>query len=220
MITLAIDTSSQTASAALLDGYITLAESTAARLRTHSETLMPMIAHLFELTAMRLEDIDCIACSSGPGSFTGLRIGAACAKGLALAAEKPLIAVPTLDAMAYTMVCADAWVAPMLDARRGQVYTALYAPGGKRETDYLAEPIENILDMLKDKGRVICLGDGAEANRERIAPHTIAPQAYLRASAVGAVALSLEKRGESDFSLLYIRKPQAQREREERKCSQ
>ena len=249
---LALDTSGTSASAALMDEYIILAESsvTLADLRgagrkTHSETLMPIVDSLFEITGMTLSDIDYIACTCGPGSFTGLRIGAATAKGLAFASEKPLIAVPTLDAMAYTvtnLAVPGTWVIPMMDARRGQAYSAFYHVRGDlsihQSTDYLAEAVSDLLQMIKEQilgqslqgCHIIFLGDGADANQDRIRSETwpegitvtFAPPCHNRprAACVGAQAINMIKRGhhvstgESEFSLLYIRKPQAQRERE------
>ena len=235
MIILAIDTSSTTASVALIDNFtvmgessVTLADLKAKNRKTHSQTLMPMIAGLFEIVGITIEEIDKIACTCGPGSFTGLRIGAATAKGLSFASGKPLIAVPTLDAMAYNVLSIaepDAWVIPMMDARRAQVYTALYHKG-ERVTDYLALPIEEVLAMLtasaKPGSRLIFLGDGAEANRDTITSLVqsaiFAPPCHTRprAACVGAVAITMKPVDKSEFSLLYIRKPQAEREKEER----
>ena len=223
---LAIDTSGTTASAAIMNQYIILAESsvTLADLRgagrkTHSETLMPMIDRLFEITDMAVSDMDYIACTCGPGSFTGLRIGAATAKGLAFAADKPLVAVPTLDAIAYTvtgLAAAGTWVVPMMDARRGQAYSAFYRMGEDlllhRMTDYLAEDIYDLHEMLKaqapEGSHIIFLGNSDAAPRNT----------YPRASCVGTRAFEMiadgQYKNESEFSLLYIRKPQAERERE------
>ena len=94
---------------------------------THSQTLMPMLEHMMSLAAIGLSSVDYIAVASGPGSFTGLRIGASCAKGLAFALEKQVVPVPTLDAMAYQMAGVQGLVCPMTDARRSQVYTGVYA---------------------------------------------------------------------------------------------
>ena len=231
MIILALDTSSTTAGAALVDENMVLAESSVsltnlrvpAKRKTHSETIMPMVDMLFKMTGMTLSDVDRIACTCGPGSFTGLRIGAACAKGLAYAEKKPLIAVPTLDAMAYTVGSLAAWAVPMLDARRGQVYSALYYKS-KRMSDYLAEPVEDVLKKLKqqanDSSQIIFLGDGAAAHRDCVGAIAPVSHNYLRAANVGALALTMPTADEKDFSMLYIRKPQAQREREAReKCS-
>jgi len=257
MIILAIDTSGNSAGVALVqstsDNYITLAECFYSRStikgshkpsgKTHSETLMPMVSHVFELAGFKLADVDCIAATCGPGSFTGLRIGAATAKGLAYSAKKPLIAVPTLDALAYnaTSIASAVYVIPMLDARREQAYSAVYC--GKRLTGYLAEPVEEIINILythsKDGGHAIFLGDGAQNHRESITNQlTMHNQAsdsvamtfsfascvhnQVRASHVGIIALQMFEDeayippSEADFSLMYLRKPQAQREREER----
>ena len=245
---LAIDSSGTSASAAIIadsplpKGYIVIAESsvTLADLRagnekrkTHSETLMPMINRLFDISSTSIKDIDYIACTCGPGSFTGLRIGAAIAKGLAFAAEKPLIAVPTLDVMAYTvegLFPEHTWIVPIMDARRGQVYSAFYCEG-KRCFDYFALSIEELLDKLKklsENSKIVFLGDGLSANFDYIANEVrqwqkdkdiiFAPPAYNRVQAVyaGAKAFNIcdDAADESEFSLLYIRKPQAQRERE------
>ena len=225
MIVLAMDTSGKTAGAALVDENTVFAELSVnlANRMTHSEVIMPMVEMMFKMTGITLDDVDRIACTCGPGSFTGLRIGAACAKGLAYAAKKPLAAVPTLDAMAYAAGNLAVWVVPMLDARRGHVYSALYYKN-KRMSDYLAEPVENVLEKLKlltdENSQVIFFGDGAVTYKEHM--KTIAPVSsnYLRAANVGSLALNMPAGDEKDFSLLYIRKPQAQREREEReRCS-
>ena len=246
MVILALDASGTTASVALVSEHIVIAESsvTLADLKgtgrkTHSETLMPMIDQLFEISGMCLKDIDYIACTCGPGSFTGLRIGAATAKGLSFASGKPLIAVPTLDAMAYTVkdiAPPSAWVVPMMDARRGQVYSAIYRECSLL-TEYLAEPVEVILSLLKEQmvregqniSPIIFIGDGAICHKELIqgkmaecetAGYTLSFLHRPRGASVGLKALEMAKAGqfadESEFSLLYIRKPQAQRELEER----
>ena len=104
---------------------------------THSQTLMPMLETMKELAGIDLKEIDYVAVASGPGSFTGLRIGASAAKGLAFALEKPVVPVPTLDAMAYQMAGVQGLVCPMMDARRQQVYTGVYC---FEEKDTSAEP--------------------------------------------------------------------------------
>jgi len=201
MTILALDTSGTSASAAIVNEYIIMAEFsvTLANIKgdgrkTHSETLMPMINQLFEVSGIKLDSIDRIACTCGPGSFTGLRIGASIAKGLAFATSKPLIAVPTLDAMAYDVECE--FVVPMMDARRGQVYSAIYQ-NGRRVSDYMALPKEELIAKVDSK-------------------KTAFIETPAHASAVGAIAQTMPDAHESDFSLMYIRKPQAEREREER----
>lgn len=198
--------------------------------KTHSEVLMPLVNHLLTTTGISLPEVDFIACTNGPGSFTGLRIGAAAAKGLALGAGKPLIPVPTLDALAYNTgnnAAPGTIIVPLLDARRGQVYTALYrydADVLNRITDYLAEPFSETLARLEEavqstRAPVIFLGDGVPVHSETIQnsglPFFFAPlhDNRQRAAAVGARAMALAATGfygtEADFTLLYVRKPQA-----------
>lgn len=123
---LAIDTSGQTASAALIEDEKLIGEFTQNDKLTHSQTILPMVAEICEKTNTDPKDVDYIACAVGPGSFTGLRIGAATAKGLCLGLNKPLLAVPTLDALAYHMFMTGAIVCPIMDARRQQVYACFY----------------------------------------------------------------------------------------------
>ena len=123
---LGIESSSLVASVAIVEDGVTMAEYTANFKKTHSQTLLPMIASMTELLGIELSTVDAIAVSGGPGSFTGLRIGSATAKGLGLALNKPLIHVPTLDATAYNLYGAGALICPIMDARRNQVYTGIY----------------------------------------------------------------------------------------------
>ena len=122
---LGIESSSLVASVAILDGDTITAEYTVNHKKTHSQTLLPMLDEIVRMTEQNLEDLDAIAVSGGPGSFTGLRIGSATAKGLGLALEKPLIHVPTLDAMAYNLYGCGERICPIMDASRGQVYLSL-----------------------------------------------------------------------------------------------
>jgi len=176
---------------------VTLASLKGEGRKTHSETIMPMINQLFEVSGVKLDSIDRIACTCGPGSFTGLRIGASIAKGLAFATSKPLIAVPTLDAMAYNILNPRVkFVVPMMDARRGQVYSAIYQDG-QRISDYMALPKEELFGMV-DSSKTAFI------------------ESPVSASNVGAMAQNMPDAQEADFALMYMRKPQAEREREER----
>ena len=192
---LAIDTSGQQAGAAIMDEYITIGEiminaQSGPKTWHHSEILMPAIERLFTLSGLALADMDYIAYTAGPGSFTGLRIGAATALGLARGINKPAIAVPTLDALAYNVLCTmpanneesgepSGLVIPLMDARRGQVYAAIYqlAPSGglTRLTDYFAASIEETLVQVNNFNNkslpTIYLGDGADANKTTILSH-------------------------------------------------
>ena len=126
MILLAIESSSLVASIAIMSDDTLLGEYTTNFKKTHSQTLLPMMNELVQMTGISMADVDAIVISGGPGSFTGLRIGAATAKGLGLALEKPLVNVPTVDAIAYNLYGTDQIICPMMDARRQQVYTGLY----------------------------------------------------------------------------------------------
>ena len=149
---LGIESSSLVASAAIYEDGITMAEYTVDFKMTHSQTLLPMIDEMVKLVGIDLNTIDAIAVSGGPGSFTGLRIGSATAKGLGLALNKPLIHVPTLDATAYNLFGASGLICPIMDARRNQVYTGIYRFEKKFETVMdqdamdMGELIENPVD--------------------------------------------------------------------------
>jgi len=229
MKTLAIDASGMTASVAIVDEEHTLGEISTHFKKNHAETLMPMISQLTELLGINLCEMDFISCAAGPGSFTGLRIGAATAKAIAYAHSVPIAPVPTLDALAYNALARDGLIIPLMDARRNQVYTAFYkwrdeaAP--VRITGECAVGIEEALKRAAGyDGGAFFIGDGAQAYSEiiiRSGLGALAPS-YIkqRASAVGAVGIVMAKNGSTvtsgAFVPYYLRKPQAEREREER----
>ena len=123
---LGIDSSGMVASVAIIQDDVIKAEYTMNHKKTHSETLLPMIDEIVKTSEIRLEELDAIAIAAGPGSFTGLRIGAATAKGLAMAIDKPIIPVKTCEGLAFNMWGADGLIVPMIDARRNQVYIILF----------------------------------------------------------------------------------------------
>ena len=123
---LALDSSGLVASAAIVAEDVTIAEYTVNHKKTHSQTLLPMLDEIRRMTELDLSTIDAIAIACGPGSFTGLRIGAATAKGLGLALNIPIIPVPTVDSLAYNLYGSEKIICPLMDARRNQVYTGLY----------------------------------------------------------------------------------------------
>ena len=237
MTLLSLDTSGPTASAALFDDEKAVAQASVAGSKKHAEILMPMIEKLLDLSGFSLHNLDLIACTSGPGSFTGLRIGAACAKGLAYALNIPVAAVPTLDAMAYNAVtynvCAlyvpGTVLIPMMDARRGQVYTAFYEfkRGSVRKlTDDMAMSIQEVLEESAKYGReALFLGDGAVIYADEILASglicgVIPPHVQNTAVSAGLIGMKMADEGKlvscADFALTYLRKPQAERERAER----
>ena len=135
MRVLAIDSSGLTATVAIVEDDTTIAEFTINYKKTHSQTLLPMIDEMVKMVEADLNTIDAIAVAGGPGSFTGLRIGSATAKGLGLALGKPLIHIPTADAMAYSIYGCEDIICPIMDARRNQVYTGIYSFVPKKESE-------------------------------------------------------------------------------------
>lgn len=161
---LALETSTPAGGAALLDGGRLVGESRLNIALTHSERLMAVVDRLLQDCGWEARHLDALAVSIGPGSFTGLRVGVATAKGLALALDLPAAPVPTLDALAATLPFADAPVCPLLDARKGEVYVSLYrwsGAGMARQWDYLALPPAEAATRLE--APVIVLGDGVAA---------------------------------------------------------
>ncbi|HIV24977.1 MAG TPA: tRNA (adenosine(37)-N6)-threonylcarbamoyltransferase complex dimerization subunit type 1 TsaB [Candidatus Scatomonas pullistercoris] len=225
---LAIDSSGLVASAAVLEDGLLLAEYTVNYKKTHSQTLLPMIDEISRMLELDLNSLDAIAVAGGPGSFTGLRIGSATAKGLGLALDKPLISVPTVDALAYNFCGTERLICPMMDARRSQVYTGLYRFRGEEFQVVLpqrAEGVEKMAERLNQMGEsVILLGDGAAVYENRLkellaVPWIMAP-AHLnrqRAGAVGALAEKYFAEGRlqtaAEHRPEYLRMSQAERER-------
>lgn len=226
---LALDTSALVASAAITENGKVLAEYTLNYKLTHSQTIMPMIDEIVKMTETDLNTIDYIACSSGPGSFTGLRIGAATAKGLAHGLNKPIVAVPTLETLAYNIFGTDKFICPIMDARRKQVYNAVYVPEGKKLDVILEEDtriIDDVLDYVKDVDcDVIFVGDAVSLYKDKIAEldnAIIAPAScnMQRAACVAALAEVYIEEGKymngAEFAPEYLRKSQAERELEEK----
>ncbi len=201
---LALDSSGLVASVAVVENDTLLAEYTVNYKKTHSQTLLPMLDEISNMTELDLSTIDAIAVAGGPGSFTGLRIGSATAKGLGLALEKPLISIPTTAAIAYNIWDTNKFVCPIMDARRNQVYTGVYCYTDHRldtvwEQDTMS--IEALAEGLN------CLDHEAHVNRQR-------------ADAVAALAEVYYKEGKiqtaEEHEPEYLRKSQAERERAER----
>ena len=231
MRVLAIDSSGLTATVGIVEDTQTIAEYTVNYKKTHSQTLLPMIDEMTRMVDLDLSDLDAIAVAGGPGSFTGLRIGSATAKGLGLALNKPLIHVPTVDALAYNVYgCTDV-ICPIMDARRKQVYTGIYRFEDHRLVtveDQMAVPMEELITKLNAYQQpVTFLGDGVPVFKDMIAEkltvsYTFAP-AHVnkqRAAAVAALGLVYYKEGKIQTAMEhipdYLRVSQAERERAER----
>ena len=228
---LGLDSSGIVASVAVVEDDILVAEYTVNYKKTHSQTLLPMLDEIAKMTELDLNTIDAIAVAAGPGSFTGLRIGSATAKGLGLALRKPLIAVPTVEGLAYNLYDTDGLICPIMDARRRQVYTGIYRFEEHRLVtveDQMAVPMEEMISKLNEYQQpVTFLGDGVPVFVDMIAeklkvPYSFAP-AHVnkqRAAAVAALGLIYYKEGRTQTAMEhipdYLRVSQAEREREER----
>ncbi|CCZ42501.1 universal bacterial protein YeaZ [Clostridium sp. CAG:122] len=228
---LGIDSSGLVASAAIADEKNIIAEFTVNNKQTHSQTLLPMIEKVVDMSGIELEQIDAIAIAAGPGSFTGLRIGSATAKGIGLALKKPIVSVPTLEGIAYRVSVFDGLICPIMDARRGQVYTGIYKADGDGLTCLSEQKAVDIHDILKEleeyDEKVIFLGDGVEVHRETIenelknefvfAPVHLSKQSAAAVAVLGSIYFEQGKAESADeHKPIYLRKSQAEREREER----
>lgn len=228
---LALDSSGLVASVAIVTEEVMLAEYTVNYKKTHSQTLLPMLDEIIKMVELDLSEVDAIAVAAGPGSFTGLRIGSATAKGLGLALKKPIIAVPTLEALAYNLYGTECIICPMMDARRNQVYTGLYE---FKDNEFhiikqqAALAVEDILEEINRIGRkVIFLGDGTAVYKHVIIEKTTAKYQFAplhlnrqRAGSIGALGFKYYQNNEIQSAMehepVYLRLSQAERERAER----
>lgn len=240
---LGIDTSGLVGAVAIADGDLLLSQFSIQYKTTHSEILMPMLDDVCKKIHLDLKSIDAIAVAKGPGSFTGLRIGSATAKGLALALDKPIIPIPTVDGIAYNLYGVEKIICPMMDARRNQVYTGLYTfvagtPEGKSLErkfemqiihEQFATSVEDIASRINEIGKpVVLLGDGVPVYRDQIdkllkVPYSIAPMHQNRQNAAALVSLAIQYASEGrmvsadEFAPDYLRLSQAEREAKEKK---
>ncbi len=222
---LALESSAKAASVALMDGRTLLAESFQNNGKTHSVTLMPMAEQILRDCGVAPKDLTAVAVALGPGSFTGVRIGVSAAKGLAWAAEKPCCGVSTLLGMAYQMKAVSGVICPVMDARRNQVYNALFSSDGihlTRLTPDRAISLEELQKELENFEKPIFLvGDGSKLCYNTLQDEKLVfPPAHLemqRASGIALAAAGMEARGELILpeQLLpnYLRLSQAERER-------
>jgi tRNA threonylcarbamoyl adenosine modification protein YeaZ len=232
---LALDSSGLVASVAIIADGTLLAEYTVNYKKTHSQTLLPMLDEISNMIELDLGEVDAVAVAAGPGSFTGLRIGSATAKGLGLALGIPIIEVPTLAGLAYNLFDARGLIVPCMDARRKQVYNGIYRFEDHKLVTVrdqrpiaAADLIDELCSMDPELTRdgVIFLGDGvpviAEESERLSVPFIFAPAHVGRqkASSVGALALVLYAEGRyvkaEEHAPIYLRKSQAEQERERR----
>lgn len=220
---LAIETSTMIGSVALTDDNELLAEYQIGIKATYSDTLFPMIDHILKNANVSIQEVDAFALAKGPGSFTSLRIGISVIKGLALANNKPVIAIPSLDALAHNICFSNMLICPLIDARRDEVYTAFY----KREEGHTLKKLtpdraivpEILLDEIREE--VVFLGDGTDLYKDLIirklkekALFSPLHLKYPRASAIAQLAFKkLNVNEVSDIEVmtpLYVRPPEAE----------
>ena len=227
MLILALETSAKSVSAAVVKDGVPLAYSYQNAGLTHSRTLMPLVDSMLQNSGLQLSDMDLLAVSNGPGSFTGLRIGVSALKGLAWAAEKPCVGVSTLEAMAQNLRHTEGVIVCAMDARRNQIYNALFradkgrltrlAPDRAIGLDQLTRELRNMADPL------LVVGDGAQLCSDylqqqgiscAIAPaHLVMQNAVGVALAAGQLAQAGQITDAQGLGLVYLRLSQAERER-------
>lgn len=230
MLILAVDSATPVAGVALLNEDKLIREDFVNYKKTHSETLMPMIDKVLRDCGCSMQDVSALAVTTGPGSFTGLRIGLAAIKGLSLASGKPVIGISTLDTIAHNIISSEALVCPLLDARKQEVYTAIYDVSGlipTRLTEEVACSPQEFADMARTaasqygKDRFILLGDGfypyqdffreEMGDKLQFVPHHLM---LPRAAALGSLAIEKYRRQEFEdaFKLCprYIRLSEAE----------
>lgn len=230
---LALDSSGLVASIAILEDHEMVAEYTVNYKKTHSQTLLPMLNEISKMIELDLNSIDAIAVAAGPGSFTGLRIGSATAKGLGLALNKPIISVPTVDALAYNLFGVDKLICPIMDARRDQVYTGLYQWEDQELKTILHQRAISIDELIEEinllKTDVIFLGDRVPVFKkvieEKVCTHVTFAPAHVnrqRAGSIGTLGKKMFLDGKiekaEDHAPDYLRVSQAEREKAEREA--
>ena len=225
MLILAFESSAKAASVALCrDGRLISQYSQCSGL-THSRTLLPMAEDMLKNAEISVGDVDAFAVAHGPGSFTGIRIGVSTVKGLAWASDKPCIGVSTLEAMAWHGLAAGGYICPVMDARRSQVYNAIFKIEDGRPVRLTADRPISLEELAKElrelDSPVFLVGDGAAITAAYLGGNNIAyrvaPENLLWQSAWGVAMAQDKKPGSADDLLpVYLRLSQAERERQER----
>lgn len=228
---LSVDSSALVASAALAENGHLLAEYTINNKNTHSETLLPMIESLLGFFSLSVKDIDLFAVSNGPGSFTGVRIGTATVKGLAFASDKPCVGVSTLEAIAYNLRFHKGIICPVMNARRSQVYTAIFRSDGENlqrlldDTAISISELDTLLSGYVDE--IVLAGDGYELCENGFEKTTIryVPERMRHQSAFSVAEAAYKKYlagkycTDKELAVNYLRPSQAERERNERESN-
>ena len=226
MLILAFESSAKSASVALCRNGELISQYSQCTALTHSRTLLPMAEDMLKNAELSIKDVDLLAVAHGPGSFTGIRIGVSTVKGLAWAADKPCVGVSTLEAMAWHGMACGGYVCPVMDARRSQVYNAIFKIEDERPiriSDDRPIALEELATQLKElDSPALLVGDGAMLTKKYMdsvgIPCRIAPENLRWQSAWGVAMAAADKSPVSSEELLcvYLRLSQAERERQER----
>lgn len=226
---LALDSTAKVASVALCEDGRLLGEYTINNGNTHSETLLPMVESMLKIFDLSIDDIDAFAVAAGPGSFTGVRIGVATVKGLAFGTDKPCFGISTLEALAKNPSVTKGLICPVMNARRNQVYTALFRANGEKLERLMPDSAIAIAELDQilaqyDEPVILC-GDGYQITKDLLT-HPVTPLAerlrHQSAFNVALCAMDALSRGEKpsdvELSPTYLRLSQAERERNEREA--
>lgn len=225
MLVLAIDTATKIGSVSLFDDKVgVIGELNLYVKINHSAVIMEMIDNLFKMTKLSIKDVDRVAVTVGPGSFTGIRIGVAVAKGLCYGTKKSIVGINELDLLVQNVEIGKGIIVPLIDARKERVYYSIYEKkeGFERVSEYKDGELRELLESLKDKEVIFC-GDGAIAY-EKIIREVLGNKANIVSKgnsiprSVLAGQMSVEMIGDNLYTVepFYVNKSQAEREREER----
>lgn len=216
MLILGISTSSNIASVAISKDTECIKELNINNNKTHSETLVPLINELLNETNIKLQDIDLIACDNGPGSFTGIRIGISTVKAIAESLNIPVIAVSSLEGLAYNIHDSEC-ICSLIDARNNQVYCGLFDSNHTLIGNYMADDINAVLKVINQTKNVTFVGDGAVAHKDLLNISDFKSDNLLHAKNINLCAFDKFSKGEilnADSILpMYLRKSQAERMR-------
>ncbi len=228
---LALDTSAAVCSASLCEDKNLISQMTLNTGNTHSETLLPIIEQILKLSDTSADDIDMFAATTGPGSFTGVRIGVATLKGMAFGKDRPCVGVSSLESLAYNLLGFDGIISPVMDARRDHVYNALFKCENGKLLRLCSDRLISVSELDEElsglDGKIYLCGDAyglCERKFQKTGICSVPDGLKLpRAYSLSCVALDKYIRGEyvSDFEIapVYLRPSQAERERIERESS-
>lgn len=222
---LAIDTSGSNCSVAIIDNEKIISDFNLNTGTTHSQNLVPMLEQIQNFTKIDLKDIDVIACCTGPGSFTGIRIGIATAKGIALSLSKPVIGISSLESLAYNVPAFDGTICSIIDAKNENVYSGIYnqSPYPTLAYDYVSDSIYTLIEKLKNvSGKIVFVGDGSIAYKEKL-QEAFGENAYFIpdhlntqfATSLARATINYAKENKyiscDELKPLYLKKSQAER---------